>query len=182
MGETGPVPAAKFGAIFPHLDERQRRLLMGAEARALGHGGIRWPGPPGSARPRCRWGSMSWTLAPGRWAEHAGRAGDASGRRSWIRGCGGAAGPGRATGAGRSDVAAAVDDEVDPQPGSGADPPGAPGRRQTPWATCCGRRDSACRATPRPSRASGTRTGTRSSGTSASRSKATRTGRVESSV
>ena len=33
--------AAKFGAIFPHLDERQRRLLMGAEARVLGHGGIR---------------------------------------------------------------------------------------------------------------------------------------------
>jgi Rhodopirellula transposase DDE domain len=35
------VLAAKFGVIFPHLDERQRRLLMGAEARALGHGGIR---------------------------------------------------------------------------------------------------------------------------------------------
>ncbi len=33
--------AAKFRAIFPHLDERQRRLLMGAEARVLGHGGIR---------------------------------------------------------------------------------------------------------------------------------------------
>ena len=33
--------AAKFEVIFPHLDERQRRLLMGAEARALGHGGIR---------------------------------------------------------------------------------------------------------------------------------------------
>jgi hypothetical protein len=33
--------AAKFEAISPHLDERQRRLLMGAEARALGHGGIR---------------------------------------------------------------------------------------------------------------------------------------------
>lgn len=32
---------AKFQAIFPHLDERQRRLLMGAEARVLGHGGIR---------------------------------------------------------------------------------------------------------------------------------------------
>src|ERR1700723_1284017 len=32
---------AKFETIFPHLDERQRRLLMGAEARALGHGGIR---------------------------------------------------------------------------------------------------------------------------------------------
>jgi Rhodopirellula transposase DDE domain len=39
--EAGQVLAAKFGAIFPHLDERQRRLLMGAEARSLGHGGIR---------------------------------------------------------------------------------------------------------------------------------------------
>jgi hypothetical protein len=38
---TGEMLAAKFGAICPHLDERQRRLLMGAEARALGHGGIR---------------------------------------------------------------------------------------------------------------------------------------------
>src|SRR5215813_8646744 len=38
---TGESLAAKFGAIFPHLDERQRRLLMGAEARVLGHGGIR---------------------------------------------------------------------------------------------------------------------------------------------
>src|ERR1017187_2533120 len=33
--------AAKFSVIFPHLDERQRRLLMGAEARVIGHGGIR---------------------------------------------------------------------------------------------------------------------------------------------
>lgn len=33
--------AAKFEVIFPHLDERQRRLLMGAEARVIGHGGIR---------------------------------------------------------------------------------------------------------------------------------------------
>ena len=39
--ETRQVLAAKFQVIFPHLDERQRRLLMGAEARALGHGGIR---------------------------------------------------------------------------------------------------------------------------------------------
>ena len=37
--------AAKFGTIFPHLDERQRRRLMGAEARALGHGGIRLVAP-----------------------------------------------------------------------------------------------------------------------------------------
>lgn len=32
---------AKFQALFPHLDERQRRLAIGAEARSLGHGGIR---------------------------------------------------------------------------------------------------------------------------------------------
>jgi len=41
MEEPQGMLAAKFQAIFPHLDERQRRLLMGAEARALGHGGIR---------------------------------------------------------------------------------------------------------------------------------------------
>jgi hypothetical protein len=34
------VLAAKFGTILPHLDERQRRLLLAAEARSLGHGGI----------------------------------------------------------------------------------------------------------------------------------------------
>ncbi len=33
--------AAKFAAVLPHLDERQRRLVLGAEARALGHGGIK---------------------------------------------------------------------------------------------------------------------------------------------
>ena len=32
--------AGKFAALFPHLDERQRRLMMGAEARVLGHGGV----------------------------------------------------------------------------------------------------------------------------------------------
>src|SRR5580693_4609362 len=41
MVVTSEILAAKFEMIFPHLDERQRRLLMGAEARALGHGGIR---------------------------------------------------------------------------------------------------------------------------------------------
>lgn len=33
--------AVKFQVLFPHLDEWQRRLMMGAEARLLGHGGIR---------------------------------------------------------------------------------------------------------------------------------------------
>lgn len=32
--------AAKFSALLPHLDERQRRVYLGSEARALGHGGI----------------------------------------------------------------------------------------------------------------------------------------------
>ena len=41
MEITQEMLAAKFGSIFPHLDERQWRLLMGSEARALGHGGIR---------------------------------------------------------------------------------------------------------------------------------------------
>ena len=35
------VLAAKFQVLLPHLDERQRRLAIGAEARSLGHGGIR---------------------------------------------------------------------------------------------------------------------------------------------
>src|SRR6201987_4693795 len=39
--EAAQVLAAKLAVVFPHLDEGQRRLLMAAEARALGHGGIR---------------------------------------------------------------------------------------------------------------------------------------------
>jgi hypothetical protein len=41
MEELRASLAARFEVIFPHLDERQRRPLMGAEARAIGHGGIR---------------------------------------------------------------------------------------------------------------------------------------------
>ncbi|WP_331758488.1 ISAzo13 family transposase [Streptomyces anulatus] len=40
-GEVRGQLAVKFQVLFPHLDERQRRLLMGAEARILGHGGTR---------------------------------------------------------------------------------------------------------------------------------------------
>lgn len=39
--ETRDQLAVKFEVLFPHLDERQRRLLMAAEARVLGHGGVR---------------------------------------------------------------------------------------------------------------------------------------------
>ena len=30
----------KLDALFPHLDERQHRLMLAGEARSLGHGGI----------------------------------------------------------------------------------------------------------------------------------------------
>ena len=30
-----------FGEVLPHLNERQRRMVTGAAARALGHGGVR---------------------------------------------------------------------------------------------------------------------------------------------
>ena len=36
--DAGTALAAKFAALL-HLDERQRRLAVAAEARSLGHGG-----------------------------------------------------------------------------------------------------------------------------------------------
>jgi hypothetical protein len=39
--ETAELLAAKYRDLLPHLDERQRRLVTGADARMLGHGGIR---------------------------------------------------------------------------------------------------------------------------------------------
>ncbi|MFD4956569.1 ISAzo13 family transposase [Streptomyces sp. NPDC058451] len=41
LGEQQAALAAKFEAVLPHLDERQRRLLLATEARSIGHGGIR---------------------------------------------------------------------------------------------------------------------------------------------
>ena len=38
--EVEEALTAKFPVLLPHLDERQRRLYLGSEARALGHGGI----------------------------------------------------------------------------------------------------------------------------------------------
>jgi hypothetical protein len=38
--DTDTALAEKFAAILPYLNERQRRLLVAAEARALGRGGI----------------------------------------------------------------------------------------------------------------------------------------------
>lgn len=33
--------ALRFEVLSPHLDERQQRLLLAAEARLMGHGGVR---------------------------------------------------------------------------------------------------------------------------------------------
>src|SRR5436190_6126965 len=158
---TREMLAAKFGAIFPHLDERQRRLLMGAEARSLGHGGIRLVALAAQARE----GTVSlgvWELESG--AEPLGRA--------------------RRPGGGRK-RAADLDRELVPAllalvgPQERGDPMSplrwtvkstrtlaAELTRQgirsarTRSGTCCTSRGSACRATPRPSRGSSTRTGT----------------------
>jgi hypothetical protein len=40
--------AEKFALVRPHLDERQWRLLLGAEADAIGRAGsVWWPGSRG---------------------------------------------------------------------------------------------------------------------------------------
>ena len=39
--ETEVVLGEAFAALLPHLDERQRRLALGAAARVLGYGGVR---------------------------------------------------------------------------------------------------------------------------------------------
>ncbi len=86
---TAEMLAAKFGVIFPHLDERQRRLLMGAEARVLGHGGIRMVATAAEVREATvSQGLPSWTGARSRWAGRAGRAVAASGWLTWTWGCG----------------------------------------------------------------------------------------------
>ncbi|MFJ2034377.1 ISAzo13 family transposase [Streptosporangium sp. NPDC087985] len=41
MSEVLEQLALKFEVLLPHLNERQRRLLLAAEARLLGHGGVR---------------------------------------------------------------------------------------------------------------------------------------------
>ena len=88
MAVTQEMLAAKFGAIFPHLDERQRRLLIGAEARAVGHGGIRLVARAAGVREATVSLGVS-ELEAG--AEPLGRArrpgGAASGRLTWTLGC-----------------------------------------------------------------------------------------------
>jgi hypothetical protein len=41
LSEVGDQLAVKLGVLLAHLNERQRRLLLEAEARLLGRGGVR---------------------------------------------------------------------------------------------------------------------------------------------
>jgi hypothetical protein len=176
MVVTTEMLAAKFEAIFPHRDERQRRLLLGAEARPLGHGGIRLVARAAGVREATVSLGVD-ELEAG--AEPLGRARRPGGGRK------------RAADADPGLVPALLA-LVEPQERGD---PMSPLR----WTTRSTRNladeltrqghkvsadtvgdllreeGSACRATPRPSRARSTRTGTPSSGTSTSRPRPTRT-------
>lgn len=39
--EILPQLGFRFSVLLPHLNERQRRVAVAAEARLLGHGGVR---------------------------------------------------------------------------------------------------------------------------------------------
>jgi hypothetical protein len=116
--ETARMLAAKSQAIFPHLDERQRRRLLGAEARALGHGGIRVVARPAGVR-EATVSLGADELEAG--TEPLGRArrpcGAASGPWSWIRGCARRCWRWSSRRGGRPYVATAVDHEIHADPG-----------------------------------------------------------------
>lgn len=163
-GEVRNQLGLKFAVLFPHLDERQRRLLMGAEARVLGHGGIRAVAQAAQvSETTVRKGVNE--LEDG--AEPLGR----------IRRPGG--GRKRAAEADpelRPALLALVEPDIRGDRCAGrrsppADSPtSSPGRatvsRRIPSPTFCGRRDSAFRPTPRPSRVPSIPTGMPSSTTS----------------
>ena len=81
-GLAGEAAARRYAVLRPHLDERQRRLLLGAEAPELGRGGIKAVAVATGVHPD--------TVARGarelRGPRRAGRAG--AGARGWaVRGC-----------------------------------------------------------------------------------------------
>lgn len=115
--------ARMLAEAAPILDERQRRVLMGAGARRLGRGGIKLIA--------AATGASADTVGRGAAEVEAGLVADGRVRAKGAgQGCGppggagqgsrSVAGPGEAGGsgdAGRSDVAVAVDDEVDGEAG-----------------------------------------------------------------
>jgi hypothetical protein len=56
--------ALRLEVVLPHLNERQRRLVLGQEARLLGHGGVRVVAAvAGVSETTVRAGCSSWRLA-----------------------------------------------------------------------------------------------------------------------
>jgi hypothetical protein len=106
--------AAKFAVLLPHPDERQRRLVLGAEARGLGRGGIaRVAAAAGVSRPTVSRG-ISEMLAGADGGAGAGRVRrPGGGRKPLTEADPGLLGAldrvGRAGHPRRSDVAAALD-------------------------------------------------------------------------
>ena len=90
-GQPDESVARRYAVLRPYLDERQRRLLLGAEAAELGRGGIK-----------------AVALATGVHPDTV-----AKGVRE-LEGGAGLARVGRSADPRGSDLAAGVDDEVDP--------------------------------------------------------------------
>ena len=78
----------KFEVLFPHLDERQRRLMMGAEARILGHGGIRAVARAAQVSETTVRKGVDERPARNPWAGYAGPVVAGSGPQILIRDCG----------------------------------------------------------------------------------------------
>lgn len=174
-GEVGHGLAERFAAVLPHLNERQRRLVLASEARSLGHGGVRAVALAA--------GVGETTVRKGVFELEAGEDPLPEGRV-------------RRVGGGRKNA-----EDIDPQlvpalvePDERGDPEsplrwttkslrhvadeltrsGHPGRLRR-WAGCSRLPGSACRLTSRPSRAPSIRTETLSSAISTSRSKPIKT-------
>lgn len=159
------VLAEKLGAILPRLNEQQRRLVLAAEARALGRGGItRLARVTGISRPTITKALRELTQPPPTAAR--------------VRQVGGGRKPRRERDATLlTTLEALVEPETRGDPMSplrwtckslrqlAAALRGAT-RLATAWsATCCGRRATGCRRTPRRARAVRIRIGTPSSAT-----------------
>ena len=118
LAQAAESVARKYAVLRPHLDERQRRLLLGAEASELGRGGIKAVALATGVHPDTiargvREAEQAGAAAPG---AGAGRGPQEAGRdRPAARG--GAEKAGGSRDARGPDVAAGVDNQVDPESG-----------------------------------------------------------------
>ena len=164
---------AKFEAVLPHLDERQPAAGDGRRGPVVWvmAGSPRWLVATGASRSRI---SAGGGRVGGRRRRRWDGSGGAGGGRKPVTddrsGPGrGAAGAGGTDPTGRSGIGVVLDDVVDPQARGRTDRGRASGGVGHGRPGCCTSRATACRPTPRPSRAASTPTGTPSSATSTTR-------------